>query len=203
MAADYGFSTISTFGLTQQDLQPVLLRGRTFHDTFLNEFRNLLGEYNLLFTLTTGEIQIFPETYGNKDAVSRMAKDREPIKLDANSVIGNPIAGICTFQVTTFVNNYAQPGMILDVSPLLGTEILVNGVVAVQGPSAVLNTSKSAFRWAVEDKYVVMEVVHHGSTHQQDFKTSMSAVIGGNNAMGQNELAWQSMYANSGRALED
>ncbi|QHJ79807.1 MAG: hypothetical protein [Caudoviricetes sp.] len=203
MANDYGFTTVSTFGVDADDLRVVLPLGRTFHDTFLIEFRNLLGEYNLNFQITTGEIQIFPETYGNKDAVDRMSKDREPIKLDANSVIGNPIAGICTFSVNTFLNSNVQPGMILDVSKLLGTELLANGVVAVQGPNIILNTSDSAFRYTVEDKYVIMEVVHHGSTHTFTFQSSISSVIGGNNAMGGNELAWQDMYRKSGMAMED
>ena len=203
MANDYGFTTVSTFGVDSQDLAKVLPLGRTFHDTFLHEFKNLLGEYNLNFSLTTGEIQIFPETYGNQDAVDRMAKDREPIKLDANSVLGNPIAGICTFSVNTFLNSNAQPGMILDVSPLLGTELLANGVTSVASGNIILNTDQSAFRYAMEDKYVIMEVVHHGSNRTNEFQTSISAVIGGNNAMGSDELAWQSMYQQSGMAMEN
>jgi len=202
MVNDYGFTTVSTFGIEDQFLKQVLPLGRTFHDTFLSEFKNFLGEYNLNFSLTTGEIQIFPETYGNQDAVDRMAKDREPIRLDANSVLGNPIAGICTFSVNTFLNSNAQPGMILDVSPLLGTELLANGVTTAQG-NILLNTDQSAFRYAVEDKYVIMEVVHHGSNRTNDFESSISAVIGGNNAMGSNELAWQDMYKRSGMAMEN
>lgn len=203
MANDYGFTTVSTFGVDGDDLNAVLPLGRTFHDTFLIEFRNLLGEYNLNYTMTTGEIQIFPETYGNKDAVDRMAKDREPIKLDPNAVLGNPIAGICTFSVNTFLNSNAEPGMILDVSEVLGGELLVNGVVSANMPTTYLNTSDSAFRWAVEDKYVIMEVVHHGSNRTNEFQSSISAIIGGNNAMGSDELAWQSKYRQSGMAWED
>lgn len=201
MCSDYGFTTISQFGVSDEDLSVKLKRPRVFHDTFLIELRNLLGEYNLLYTMTTNEIQIFPETYGDKDAVDRMAKDRDPIKLDANMVIGNPMAGICTFRLNTFLNGTIQPGMILDVSPLLGTEILANGVVAVNGP-VLLNTDNSVFKWAMEDKYVIMEVVHHGSTHDTDFMTSISAVIGGNTDMGKNEMAWQDMYAQTGMGDE-
>lgn len=202
MCDDYGFSTISSFGVDDAVFQTKLKLGRVFHDTFLEEFRSLLGEYNLLFSVTTGEIQIFPDTYGNKDAVDRMSKDREPIKLDANQVIGNPIAGIATYSLNTFLNASYQPGMILDVSPLLGEELLANGVTSVTGKGVVLNTDQSVFRWAMEDKYFITEVVHHGSTHETVFQTSITAMLGGNTAMGGKEAAWQQAYLNSGMAME-
>lgn len=202
MCNDYGFNTISTFGVESSVMKEVLPHGRTFHDTFLVEFKNLLGEYNLLYTVTTGEVQIFPDSFGDKDAVDRMSKDREPIKLDANQVIGNPVAGICTYSLNTFLNPSFQPGMILDVSPLLGDELLANGVTTVSGQGIILNTDQSVFRWAMEDKYFIMEVVHHGSTHGIDFQTSVTALLGGNTAMGGKEAVWQEMYANSGMAME-
>lgn len=203
MCSDYGFGTVATFGVGAETLNRVLPRGRVFHNTFLVEFRKLLGEFNLLYTMTTGEIQVFPDTYGNKDAVDRMSKDRAPIQLDPNQVIGNPIAGICTYSLDTFLNPAIQPGMILDVSPLLGSNgILANGVTSVSGQGIVLNTDQSIFRWAMEDKYFIMDVVHHGSTHTMDFKTSIGAILGGNTAMGMKELSWQTMYANSGMAME-
>ena len=202
MCNEYGFNTISLFGVPDSTLEQVLPRGRVFHDVFLTEFKNLLGEYNLLYTMTTGEIQIFPDSFGDKDAVDRMSKDREPIKLDANAVIGNPVAGICAYNLNTFLNPSIQPGMILDVSPLLGEELLANGVTSVSGDGIVLNTDQSVFRWAMEDKYFIMDVVHHGSTHTIDFQTSVVALIGGNTAMGGREAAWQNIYANSGMAME-
>lgn len=202
MCEEYGFGTISLYGVPDSTLQQVLPRGRVFHDVFLNEFKDLLGEYNLMYTMTTGEIQIFPDSFGDKDAVDRMSKDREPIRLDANAVIGNPIAGICTYNLNTFLNPSIQPGMILDVSPLLGEELLASGVTSVNGDGIVLNTDQSVFRWAMEDKYFIMDVIHHGSTHTVDFQTSLVALIGGNTAMGGREAAWQNIYANSGMAME-
>lgn len=203
MCSDYGFNTISTFGVEDSILGTVMPRGRVFHDTFLNEFRNMLGEYNLLYTVTTGEVQIFPDTFGDKDAVNRMSKDREPVQLDEDSVIGNPVAGICTYTLNTFLNPSFQPGMILDVSPLLGKKkLLANGVTSVNGDGIVLNTDQSVFRWAVEDKYFIMEVVHKGSTHTTIYQTSITAILGGNTMMGGKEAAWQEMYANSGMAME-
>lgn len=202
MCNDYGFNTISTFGITSEQLSQVLPRGRTFRDTFLIEFKNLLSEYNMLYSVTTGEVQVFSDSYGDKDAVNRMSKDREPIKLDANSVIGNPIAGICTYNLKTFLNPAIQPGMILDVSPLLGEELLVNGVTSISGSGMILNTDQSVFRWAMEDKYFIVEVVHFGSTHGMEFQTSVSALLGGNTSMGNKETSWQDWYANSGMAME-
>lgn len=202
MCNDYGFNTISTFGVEQSVLNTVLKLGRTFHNTFLEEFRNLLAEYNLYYTVTTGEVQIFPDSFGDKDAVDRMSKDRDPIKLDANAVIGNPIAGILTYSLNTFLNPSIQPGMILDVSPLLGTELLANGVTSVTGQGVVLNTDQSVFRWAMEDKYFIMDVIHHGSTHTTEFQTSITALTGGNTAMGGKEASWQEWYASSGMAME-
>lgn len=202
MCDDYGFETISSYGVETEVMETVLLRGRTFQGTFLEEFRKLLGEYNLLYTMTTGEIQIFPETYGNKDAVDRMSKDRGMVSLDTNSVIGNPVSGICTLSLNTFLNAAIQPGMVLDVTPLLGEKILVNGVIAVTGNEMVLNTDQSVFRWAMEDKYFITDVVHHGSTHTDTYQTSVTALIGGNTAMGQKEAAWQQTYLNSGMAME-
>ena len=202
MCDDYGFGTIALFGVEDFVMQTELPRARTFQDTFLEEFRKLLGEYNLMFTMTTAEIQVFPDTFGDRDAVNRMSKDRKPIKLDVNQVIGNPIAGIATYKLATFINPSLQPGMILDVSPLLGEELLANGVTSVNGDGIVLNTDQSVFRWAMEDKYFIMDVVHHGSTHTVDFQTSLVALIGGNTAMGGSEAAWQNIYANSGMAME-
>ncbi|APD19723.1 baseplate protein [Pectobacterium phage PP101] len=198
MCEDYGFGTVSKFGVKDEVLAAKLPRGRVFHDTFLVEFRALLGEYNLLFQMTTSEIQIFPDTYGDKDAVVRMSKDRQNIRLDVNQVIGNPIAGICTYRLNTFINASIQPGMIIDVTPLLGKEILANGVTAIQGAGVVLNTNQAVFQWAMEDKYFIMEVVHFGSTHATEFQTSISAIIGGNSAMGLKEMEWQDMYARAG-----
>lgn len=202
MCEDYGFGTISTFGVQQELLKETLPNGRTFHDSFLPEFRQLLGEYNLLFSVTTGEIQIFPDTYGDLDAVDRMSKDREAVKLDIDSVIGNPVAGIKTFVLSTFLNPSIQPGMILDVSPLLGKKLLVNGVTSVTGTGIVLNTDQAIYRWAMENKYFIMEVVHRGSTHQVEYVSKISAVIGGSTTMGDKETNWQEMYAASGMAME-
>jgi hypothetical protein len=203
MCEDYGYGTVRQFGIDGDLLETVLLRGRTFHDSFIKEFTDLLGEYNLQFRITTGEVQIFPDTYGDRDAVGRMAKDRAPVALDANSVIGNPQAGIATFRVNTFINSDIQPGMVLDVSPLLGEELLVNGVVDVQNSGKLLlNYSQSAFRFAMSDLYLIQEVVHHGSSHELTFMTSISAILGGATAMGASELSWQDAYAASGMALE-
>ena len=202
MCEDYGFGTVSMYGVDGDLLNETLKLGRTFHDTFLIEFKKLLGEYNLMYTMTTGEIQIFPDSYGDRDAVDRMSKDREPIKLDANAVIGNPIAGICTYSLSTFLNPAIQPGMVLDVSPLLGKKLLANGVTAISGEGVVLNTDQSIFRWAMGDKYFIMDVVHHGSTHTKEYQTSLTANLGGNTAMGGREAAWQQLYANSGMSME-
>ena len=195
MAADYGFNTISAFGVSEDILQQVLPRGRVFQDTFLKEFRSLLGEYNLLYTMTTSEIQIFPDTYGDKDAVNRMSKSRAPYVPDMNEVIGQPIAGISTFTVKILLNAAVQPGMILDVNKLLGKEILANGVVNLDASKIVLNVDDSVVKWAMTDKYSINEVVHWGSTHHQQFETSMSCIMGGNTMMGADELAWQEMVS--------
>ena len=217
MCDDYGFGTIALFGVEDFVMQTELPRARTFQDTFLEEFRKLLGEYNLLFTMTTAEIQVFPDTFGDRDAVNRMSKDRKPIRLDVNQVIGNPIAGIATYKLATFINPSFQPGMILDVSPLIQSSkrnqdntvstvndgsIYVNGVTSVDGQGIVLNTDQSIFRWAMEDKYFIMEVVHQGSTHTIEFQTYITSILGGNTMMGGKEAAWQEMYANSGMAME-
>ena len=167
--------------------------------------------------MTTAEIQIFPDSFGDKDAVNRMSKDREPVKLDVNQVIGNPIAGIATYKLSTFINPSFQPGMILDVSPLIQNNhrnqdntathepdgsIYANGVTSLEGQGIVLNTDQSIFRWAMEDKYFIMEISHHGSTHTIDFQTSITALLGGNTMMGGKEAAWQELYASSGMAME-
>lgn len=201
MCQDYGFSTVTQFGMTDEDTSQVLKSGRVFHNTFLEEFKKLLKEYNLNFTMTTSEIQIFPETFGRQDAIARMVQDKQPIRLDTNQVIGNVLAGICVLRLDTFINASIQPGMILDVSPLMGTAILANGVISMQ-EDITLNTDQSVFRWAMEDLYQILEVVHSGSTHQATYKTSISAVIGGNTAMGLKEIQWQDMYATTGMGLE-
>ena len=92
--------------------------------------------------------------------------------------------------------------MVLDVSPLLGKMLLANGVTAISGEGVVLNTDQSIFRWAMEYKYFIMDVVHHGSTHTKEYQTSLTAILGGNTAMGGREAAWQQLYANSGMSME-
>lgn len=202
MCADYGYQTIATYGVDGRTLDRVLPNGRVFHDTFLIELQNLLHEYNLQFSLTTGEIQVFPDTYADKDALVRMSKDREPIRLDVNSVIGNPVAGINTYQLKTFLNPSIQPGMIMDVTPLLGEEILVNGVTSISGGNRVLNDDQSIFRYAMEDKYFIKESAHFGSTHGMEFQTLVLMELGGNSMMGSKENNWVDMYASTGMAME-
>lgn len=203
MCADYGFNTISTYGIPDADLNVVLPTGRVFHDTFIREFTDLLSEHNMQCYIATAEVQIFSETYGDPDAISRMAKGREPIKLDANYVQGNPMAGIGTLDVDLFMRPDIQPGMVIDVSPLLGKELLANGVVSVTNQQQVLNLDDSVFRYAMEDKYLIESVIQRGGTHtRQPLTTSIRAVLGGNSAMGLDESDWQNLYLMSGMSLE-
>lgn len=201
MCQDYGFNTISTFGITDAELDVKLPHGRVFHDTFLNEFNDLLGEHNMQAYIATAEVQIFSDAYGDKDAVVRMAANREPIKLDANAVIGNPVAGIGIFDVNIYLRADVQPGMVMDVSPLLGTQLLANGVVSVSNKEQLLNYDSAVFQYAAEDKYHITKVVHVGGTHQLDFQTRIHGRLGGNNAMGLDESSWQNWYASSGMDL--
>lgn len=203
MCDDYGYKKVTYFGVnTNYLINTKLLRGRVFHDTFFEEFRKLLGEYNLEFFLSSNELQIFPNTYGNKDAVDRMVKDRDPIKVDANQVIGNPIMGIGTLNLSTFISSSIQAGQVIDISPLLGTEILLNGVVNVFNTSGLLNQSSAIFQYGASDKYQIVELTHVGSTHSQQFSTNIMAKLGGNTILGGNEESWMDKYKASGMALE-
>lgn len=201
MCADYGFNVISAFGVNDSDLDVVLPAGRVFHDTFINEFTALLGEYNLRFYMATAEVQIFPDTYGDLDAVSRMSKDREPIKIDANTVIGTPIAGIGIFDLDVYLRADIQPGMIIDISPLLGTELLANGIVSVNNSRQLLNYDDSVFRYGMRDKYMVESVINYGCTHDETFQTSIHGILDGMASNGLNEANWQNWYARSGMSM--
>ena len=86
-----------------------------------------------------------------------------------------------------------------DIGIDLGT---ANVLIYIKGQGIVLNIDQSVFRWAMEDKYFIMEVVHHGSTHTIEFQTYITSMLGGNTMMGGKEAAWQEMYANSGMAME-
>lgn len=198
MCADYGFNIISAFGVTDADLNVVLPTGRVFHDTFINEFTSLLGEHNLRFYMATAEVQIFPDTYGDLYAVSRMSKDREPIKIDANSVIGTPVAGIGIFDLDVYLRADIQPGMIIDISPLLGTDLLANGIVSVNNARQLLNYDDSVFRYGMRDKYMVESVITYGSTHDEIYQTSIHGILDGMSSNGLNESSWESWYAKSG-----
>lgn len=200
MCTDYGYNTVSSFGVSGTTLTTRLPMGRVFHDTFIKEFGNLLEEYNLNFYIATSEIQIFSDTYGDSDAMKRMAKDREPVKIDANSVIGTPIAGIGIFDLAMYLRSDIQPGMVMDVSPLLGTELLANGVTSAAGRGQALNRVDSLFQYAMEDKYQIITVIHRGFTHDQDFQTIIHGVLGGNTASGLSEQNWQNWYIGSGMA---
>lgn len=202
MCADYGFNTVSAFGLDDSDLDVVLPQGRVFHDTFISEFTQLLGEHNLRFYMATAEVQIFPDTYGDQDAVSRMSKDREPIKIDANSVVGTPVAGIGIFDLNVFLRADIQPGMIMDISPLLGTELLANGITSVSNGKQLLNYDDSVFRYAMQDKYLIESVILHGQTHGRDFQCSIRGVLDGMTSAGLNDSDWQNWYARSGMSME-
>lgn len=203
MCSDYGYKKTTYFGVDMAFMEDTKLkRGRVFHDTFFEEFRKLLGEYNLSFFLSSNEIQIFPETYGNKDAVDRMVKDRGVIKLDANQVIGNPIMGIGNLNLSTFLNSSIQAGQIIDISPLLGTEILLNGVVNPFNTGGILNQDSSVFKYGASDKYQIVELVHTGATHSQQYSTNIMAKLGGNTILGGNEETWMDKYKDSGMATE-
>lgn len=203
MANDYGYRKLTYFGVdTSFLISTKLRRGRVFHDTFFEEFRKFLGEYNLSFFLSSNEIQIFPETYGNKDAVDRMVKDRNPIKLDANQVVGNPIMGIGTLNLSTFLDSNIQAGQVIDISPLLGTKILLNGVVNTFNTAGVLNRDSAIFQYGASDMYQIVELVHAGATHSQQFSTNIMAKLGGNTILGGNEESWMEKYKDSGMATE-
>jgi len=201
MCGDYGFNTVSAFGINDADLDVVLPTGRVFHDTFINEFTALLGEHNLRFYMATSEVQIFPDTYGDADAVSRMSKDREPIKIDANSVIGTPVAGIGIFDLDVYLRADLQPGMIIDISPLLGTDLLANGVVNVNNQKQLLNYDDSVFRYGMRDTYMIESVISYGCTHDETFQTSIHGILDGMASNGLNESNWQNWYARSGMSM--
>jgi len=203
MCADYGFHTISTYGVTDEEMDVILPTGRVFHDTFINEFNNLLGEHNMQGYIATAEVQIFSETYGDPDAINRMTQGRKAIPLDPNRVQGNPIAGIGTFDVNLYLSPDIQPGMVVDIAQLLGQDgILASGVVAVTNERQVLNYDDSVFRYAMSDKYQIISVIHRGMTHGPLFQTSLHTVLGGNAALGLDESDWDDLYRISGMAEE-
>lgn len=199
MCSDYGFDVVSTYGVTQAQLDIVLPNGRVFHDTFVKEFTQLLEEFHLKYFMATSDIQIFSDTYGDADAVTRMSKGRDPIKIDANTVIGTPIAGIGVFDLEVYLTNI-QPGMVIDVSPLLGTELLANGVVGVSdsGNPQLLNYDNSVFKYALNSQYLVESVITTGETHGMNFQCSIRAVLPGNTASAENDKHWKSLYDTSG-----
>lgn len=191
MCEDYGYHNISTFGVTNEELDTALPTGRTFNKTFVDEMDALLHEHNMQFYISTSEIQVFSNTYGDPDAVRRMKESRKPIQIDANSVIGNPVAGVAVFNLDVFLNHEIQPGMIIDVSPLLGSEILANGVVSVSNQQQILNYADAVYRFAISSEYLVLSIIHKGNTHGQEFTTSIYGVKGGDNATGHDESDWQ------------
>lgn len=201
MCSDYGFHTISTYGIPDSVLSTVLKDGRTFHDTFLKEFSSLLSEYNLDYYVSTAEIQIFPETYGDKNSVDRMAKIRVPIQIDANRVIGNPQAGMATLSFDMFLRPDIQPGMIVDVSGLITEDILANGVVAVTNENQVLNYSDAVLRYTMSTLYQIVSIVHFGGTHRPQFISSLSCLLAGRNQMGGLEDRWPEWYSKSGMSM--
>lgn len=203
MCADYGFHTISTYGIPPELLNQVLEDGRSFHDTFLKEFAQLLSEYNLDFFVSTAEIQIFPDTYGDKDSVSRMSNVRVPIGIDANRVIGNPQAGIATLDFNMYLRPDIQPGMIVDISGLLTKDILVNGVVAINNQNQVLNYSDSILRYTMSTLYQIVSIVHYGGTHRPEFVSSLNCLLAGRNQMGGLEDKWQDWYSHSGMSMDE
>lgn len=196
MCEDYGFNKIVTYGVSGSVYDRVLKRGVTFQDTFLEEFTKLLGQNNLQFSMTTSEIQVFPDTYADKDAITRMLKQREPVKLTSNEVIGNPVVGLSSLKLQTFMNSNIKPGMVIDIAPLLGSGLFVNGVVSADG-GLPLNVDDSVFRYAMTNLYFIDEVIHIGSTHEVGFKTLISGQVGGNTMMGSGETSWNDFYRDS------
>lgn len=198
MCGDAGFSSIFYYGVNPSDLDKPLVSSYSFHDTFLAELGSFLKQFNLNYYMASNEVQIFPDTYGNASAMGMMAKDRAPVRLNMNSVIGTPIAGIGTFDVTTFITADIQPGMVLDVTRLLGEELLITGVVNVVGPPFTLNTQDKILEYAMTDKYQIYNILHKGSNFTEQFHTQIHAILGGTE-MGAMEDSWKSLYIDSGR----
>lgn len=190
MCDDYGYHSIATFGVKLSVLDSVIPTPRSFHKSFVSEMDDLMHEYNLNYYIATAEFQIFSGLYADPDAVTRMSKDRPPINIDANFVIGNPIVGLGTINLDMFLNYSVQPGMIIDVSPLLGTELLANGVIAIANRQQILNYDNSVARYARVTDYQIINVIHRGQTHGKTFTTSVYGVYGSSTAAGLDESDW-------------
>lgn len=110
-------------------------------------------------------------------------------------VIGNPVAGLGSIEISTVLNASIMAGMVLDISSLLGKNIDNGNNYVSFNSSYALNIDKTFILDAMSDTYQVLQLTHHGSTHQGNFQTDIYGKYGVNNTMGGNDHKWREWYA--------
>ncbi|MBG6242995.1 MAG: hypothetical protein EKE20_14755 [Candidatus Symbiopectobacterium sp. Dall1.0] len=194
MSSNSGFD-LHYYSVDKSILKYTFKKERVFHGTFFDEFRQICQEFSLTFSLQSNFISVYPDEFGHGDIVSAMSKYNKPIELKPEHVIGNPIAGIAALELSTYLNASIQPGMVLDITSLLGTSenhdtLLSDGVVNYNSGRAMNYIDDNIIN-GMSSKYYVKSLVHHGSTHSSEFQTDIAAVYGVNDQMGAIDKEWR------------
>lgn len=162
-----------------------LAKGRVYHKTIVEELQQLCDEYSLSYAIRPTYIEIFAKAFGTPDLVSEIEKDSVPIALEADKVIGVPIATLGQLEVSVMLNTAILPGMILDASALIDPTGQSVGLGYVQYNAGYrANIDATIIDTGMSNTYQVLSVVHHGSTHAQNFQSDIVGIYGVDNTMG-------------------
>ncbi|MBI0275405.1 hypothetical protein I6H07_06095 [Hafnia alvei] len=193
MAISAGFSGTYYYGVSDSVLNFTFKNDRVFHKTFMDEFRQLCQEFHLTFSFQSNFISVYPESVGNGDIILAMSETNKPIILQPQDVIGNPVAGSSTLELSTLLNASIQTGMVIDITKLLGGDGIhpsLDGVINYNmGYQLTIDGTQIAN--GTSSQYLIKSLVHHGSTHTNEFQTDLQAVYGVNDRMGSIEHNWR------------
>jgi len=187
-----------TSGVSSDLLSYKFSRGRAFHGTFIQEVQKLCAEFNMNFSLQPSFIEFYPSSIASADIVNEIATEREPIVVTPGQVIENPVAGIAILELSMNLNPTIMPGMLIDVSKLIspdGVDTTQNYISYNLGYAG--NIDNTVMANGMSSLYQIVSLVHHGSTHAQNFQTDITGNYGVDTTMGAIERNWREWCASA------
>lgn len=184
------------YGLDEDLLNYKFPKGRAFNSTFIQEVQKLCEEFHLNFSLQPAFIEYYPSSIGSADVVNEIAKQCAPIAVTPGTVIGSPVAGLAHLELSVILNPSINTGMLVDITKLItpdGTDATKSYVAFNAGYMSNINDQVLAN--AMSSLYQIISLVHHGSTHAQNFQTDITANYGVDNTMGSIEREWREWCA--------
>lgn len=181
-----------TSGVPDEILNYKFTKSRTFHGTLVEEIAKLCLEFNLSYSIQPSFVEVYPSTVGSVDIVNDIAKQRPPIVVTADKVVGTPVAGIGTLELSMIINASITTGMLVDVTSLITPDGSnpVNGYIPYNA-GYLSNIDETAILNGMSNIYQIVSLTHHGSTHSDTFQTDIHGVYGVGSTMSGIEDRWR------------